>query len=245
MPVWQLEGSTARLRLDALAASVDVARPEQGITHVEIGGAPLADTRWLGVELAAPRSGGCECYVRQDDLIASYADRPQAEMRTQLYWRAAAPRIAETLAAIELLVSVQTSLLDSCPQLTAASQVVASEAYRLVDAAEFASLLPSAGASVPEPADAPHCYLFRLPGRQYSYAQMIHPADDHESHWDGWLHGTDYRLRVAHRMFSQRLEKGVILRGRVKGVLIARRDDKRATLAHWQSFLAEEPPLTV
>ncbi len=150
------------------------------------------------------------------------------------------------MAAIELVASVQTALLDSCPRLTLGSQLLATEAFQLTDAAggTFTSLVPPQNDPDPESTGAPFCYLFRFSGRQYSYAEMIHPSDAHASHWDGWLHGTEYRLQLRHELFADRLEKGVILRARVLGVLLDRRDDKAATVRHWRSFLDESLPLT-
>jgi hypothetical protein len=73
---------------------------------------------------------------------------------------------------------------------------------------------------------------------------MVQPADGRESRWEGWLAGADYRFELRHDLFAQRLEKGVILRARVLGILLDRADDKAAVLAHWNSFLREPLPLT-
>ena len=142
---------------------------------------------------------------------------------------------------------MQTSLLDSCPQLVVESHLLASEALRLTDAqaAKFTSIVPPSSEADPDALPgAPNCYLFRLPGRQYSYAEMLQPAAAQSSAWDGWLHDTDYRLQLRHNLFSERLEKGVILRARILGVLVDRRDDKQAAARHWNTFLAEDLPLT-
>ncbi len=174
---------------------------------------------------------------------------PTAPRRTcerELYWRADSHPRQGAIAAIELVASVQTALLDSCPRLALGSQLLASEAFQLTDAdgGAFSSLVPPQNDPDPESVGAPFCYLFRLPGRQYSYAEMVHPSDAQASHWDGWLHGTEYRLQLRHELFTDRLEKGVILRARVLGVLLDRRDDKAAVLRHWASFLDEALPLT-
>jgi len=117
----------------------------------------------------------------------------------------------------------------------------------LADAAnvKFTGIVPPT--ADPEPEDsplAPHCYLFRFPGRQYSYAEMVRPADARQSNWEGWLHDGDYRMELRHELFAERLEKGVILRARVLGVLLDRKDDMAAAIGHWRSFLKEALPLT-
>jgi hypothetical protein len=168
-------------------------------------------------------------------------------MRAQLYWRAGVHERHGAIVAIELLASVQTNLFDSCPKLAVRSQLVASEAYRMADAARgsFVGIVPPGDDFLPDDSpDVPQCYLFRLPGRQYSYAEMVHPADSRHSNWEGWLHGADYRLQLRHELFAERLEKGVILRARVLGVLLDREDDKAAAARHWNAFLHEALPLT-
>ena len=61
--------------------------------------------------------------MRGDDLIATYAERPDAgDANAGLLARRAAHRPHGALAAIELLLSVQTSLLDSWPRLAIADR---------------------------------------------------------------------------------------------------------------------------
>jgi hypothetical protein len=240
----------ARVQLERFSAAVDPWNPAGGLCDAQVDGHALPDFHPLGVELPAvardDASPGVERYVRSGDLIATYADRPAPAMRSQIYWRAGAHQRHGAIAALELVASVQTSLLDSCPTLWVRSGLVASEAYRLSDAARgsFASIVPFSGDAAEDAADLPDCYLFRLPGRQYSYAEMVHPSDQRHSQWDGWLHGADYRLQLRHELFAPQLEKGVILRARVLGVFLDRRDDKAAAAAHWATFLREELPLT-
>jgi hypothetical protein len=258
MQVWQdVEGHLARMQHERCAATVDWHNPRAGLCDVRLDGQILSDFHPLGVELAevtaadstsaADHHASAEHYVRGGDLVATYPDRPAEQLRTQVYWRAGTHPRDGAIAAIELVVSVQTALLDSCPKIAIASHLHASEALRMTDSQSgaFTSIVPPSGEADPDGiAGAPHCYLFRLPGRQYSYIEMIHPADVQNSNWDGWLHGAHYRLQLRHELFADRLEKGVILRARVLGVIVDRRDDKAAALRHWQRFLTEQLPLT-
>lgn len=250
MQLWHdVDHAVWRVQLERFAAVVDASNPADGLSDARADGCDLAGFHPLGVELSAPTSdvpAGADGYVRGGDLVVTYADRPAAEMRAQLYWRAAAHERAGAIAAIELVASVQTSLLDSFPQLAVRTRLVASEAFQLTDAARpsFAAIVPpDDDATLDDSPATPQCYLFRLPGRQYSYAEMVHPAVGRPSLWDGWLHGTDYRMQLRHELFAQPLEKGVILRSRVLGVLLDRRDDKAAAADHWTSFLQEALPL--
>jgi hypothetical protein len=239
-----------RLELERFSALVDPRNPATGLSGVRVDASEVATLHPLGVELSPvgkKHDEGFQCYARGGDLVATYVDRPAPDMRSVLYWRAAAHELQGAIAAIELVASVETSSLDSRPQLAVRTSLVASEAYRLVDAARgsFAAIVPlpsePQGDDAPE---APACHLFRLPGRRYSYAEMVQPADGRQSHWEGWLAAGDYRFELRHELFAQRLEKGVILRARVLGMILDRDDDQAAVLAHWNSFLREPLPLT-
>jgi hypothetical protein len=252
MRLWQeVDERTVRLQLERFSTVIDPFNPAGGLQDSAIDGQELVGFHPLAPELPAipptDAAGSLECYVRGGDLVSTYSDRPAPHMRSQIYWRASSHERLGSIASIELVASVQTSLLDACPQFAARSQMLAGEAYRLTDSEQgtFVSIVPPSGEADPDSQpDAPHCYLFRLPGRQYSYAEMIYPAEAQASYWDGWLHGTEFRLQLRHELFGDRLEKGVILRARVLGVLLDRRDDKAAAARHWQAFLAEGLPLT-
>ncbi len=248
---WQADDSKMRLCLDRFQAVVDPLDPAKGVHDLHADQHALRNGRLLQIDLPFLSSPcddtNVECYVRGGDLVATFPEQAQAAVRAQIYWRAASHPIAAALAAIELVASVQTSLLDSCPTITTRSEVVASEAFQLVglERGTFADLmakpdhLEGKGAS-----GLPQCYLFRLSSSKYSYAEMVHPADAHDSNWDGWLQGTVFRIQLCHRLFRDRLEKGVILRARVLGVVLDRDGDQDAAVRHYAAFLNEELPLT-
>ena len=86
------------------------------------------------------------------------------------------------------------------------------------------------------------CLLFRLPDVDLSYVEMVHPADfQHDELSPGRPGGG--ALRIAHRLFRTSLEKGVILRARVRGVFVNRRDDAEAAAECYAAFAAADPPL--
>jgi hypothetical protein len=166
-------------------------------------------------------------------------------MRTQIYWRAVENRAAGAVAAIELLVSVQTSLLDSCPKLQTHSTVVADSVFRVESngADRYTEVALDGRTDGVERASAAG-YVFRLAGSELSYAEMAHPADARLARFESRPQGASWRIQIAHELFAERLEKGVILRGRALGLLLNRGDDLRAASAQFAAFLAAEPPLT-
>ncbi len=64
-PAWRLEGSQAKLRLGALCATCEPARPDQGFRHLSIGDLSLEHGYTTAVQLpsfAAP-DGAATCYA--------------------------------------------------------------------------------------------------------------------------------------------------------------------------------------
>ncbi len=247
---WQIENGTARLKRARLSAVVNPLDPAAGISEIHVDGRPLSSFALLAVELprveAQQAALSVEYYVRGGDLVATYADRPEPQMRTQIYWRAATHDLQQAVAAVELVASVQTNLLDSCPKLSTRSRMDASEVFQLTDPERgtFAPLEPRpARAETRGQADLGSCYLFRLADGNFSYVEIVHPAEAQHSNWDATnSHGTSCELR--HRLFAERLEKGVILRARVLGVLLDRAGDQAAAARHYASFLSAALPLT-
>ncbi len=247
---WQIENNNARLKQIRLSALVNPLDPAAGIGDVRVDGQTLAGLALLAVELprveAQLAAANVEYYVRGGDLVATYADRPEPQMRTQIYWRAAMHDLGQAVAAVELVASVQTNLLDSCPILSTRSRIDASEVFQLTDPERgtFAPLEPSlARAETRGPDDLGSCYLFRLAGGNLSYVEIVHPAEAQHSSCDATnSHGASCELR--HRLFAERLEKGVILRARVLGVLLDRLGDQAAAARHHASFLSAALPLT-
>jgi hypothetical protein len=93
------------------------------------------------------------------------------------------------------------------------------------------------------PADRSHqletqlLVLLRLEDSPVSYIEMCHPHD-----------GFDVDLSEANtirfRLFGHDLEKGVILRGRLRGMIVPRERDEAIALEAYQQFLHEPPNLS-
>ncbi|MBI3839597.1 MAG: hypothetical protein HY288_16880 [Planctomycetia bacterium] len=251
MHLWHIENDTVRLQSARLTGIVDPANPPVGIHQLQLDQAPLSGMSLLGVELPAAATPAAKSdvdyYVRGGDLVATYAETPARPLRAQIYWRAGMQPFDHAIAAIELIASVQTSLLDSRPELMTQSELPAREAFQLMDpqCADFARLAPTpASSDRNEHPERAHCYLFRLPSAKISYAEMVHPADAQRSSYQVRACGADPEFRLRHQLFAERLEKGVILRARVLGVWLDREGDQAAAARHYATFSAAEPPLT-
>ena len=232
---WQIDGSIARLRLPRVSAQVDFIRPADGVHSIAMGDTKLSGQSWLGVELSGerPTIDEIDAYVRGSDLIVTYAETPSRPLRAQVYWRAIESVRRGTLAAIELVASVQTSLLDACPRLSAQSFVAAGEIVSLGEAA----LSTSHSDSLERVARG---VLIRPSRTNYSYVEMIAGDAVDDEH----LETSGSRVHIEHGLFADWLEKGVILRTRVRGVLVERDADLASANAELDEFLAATLPLT-
>ncbi len=246
---WQVNERTACLRLARSTATVSLEAPERGLGDWTIDGQPISSARLLQVGLPhveQPHERALvEHYIRGNDLVATYVERPGPQMHTQIYWRAVEPSSAATIAAVEVLVSVQTNLLDSCPRVVMRSELNASEVFRLTDAnrGDFEPLTaPRRDFRIA--AGAPACLVFRLGGHRLSYAEMTQHCEGESTSLDVAAADDSCHVEVRHGLFSQRLEKGVILKARALGVLLDRQADQQAAALHYRALLAEEPPLT-
>jgi hypothetical protein len=247
---WQLKGRTAVLRLGGLSAAIATLRPGDGLVNLVAGGQQLAAPRLLGVVLGqapdSPVADSIEDYVRGTDLVVAYDASSRRPLRVDVVWRAIAPTTSGNfLAAVDLIVSVRTHLLDIHPEVAVQSVVPSNEALRLRTHREATwepLEVPDSAATVISPESGVGCLLFRLPNVDWSYVEMVHPADFQRDEISRGEPG-DGTLRVAHQLFRMSLEKGVILRARVRGVFVKRRDDAQAALECYESFAAAEPPL--
>src|SRR6476660_3249868 len=131
--VWSLRGNVAELSCGKISGRIDASRPNAGLHDVAVDGAEHA-TNLLRVyrsDITGEKSWPlplAESYVRGNDLVASYQATDSWPFSPQLYWRANSLRSVDgVLASASLLVSVQTHLLDTVPQIAVASRVSCEE----------------------------------------------------------------------------------------------------------------------
>src|SRR3954453_18269474 len=90
---WQLEGWSARIAGLTSAATIDLARPGNGL-QLQLKGLeknpPAGRVQILGFTFGetAPLDGSrLDAYVRGADLVATYDETPKNRVRAQAYWR--------------------------------------------------------------------------------------------------------------------------------------------------------------
>ncbi len=248
---WQQKGVMAVLQVGGLTAEMALSRPGDGLGNVVATGHHLDAVSILGVAFGqasdCPIVEPVESYMRGTDLVVAYEEPGKWPVRVDGVWRATASAADDAfLAAMDLIVSVRTHLLDARPDVAVQSIVPSGAVIRLPisdkTAAEPLSVTTT-GAALIVPEGGAGCLLFRLPGADLSYAEMIHPADFQQDDLRGASPGNG-TLRLTHRLFCTSLEKGVILRARVRGVFLRRRDDARVATRCYAEFAAAAPPLS-
>jgi hypothetical protein len=242
--MWQLADYTAQLGLPSLTAQINVLEPWRGLLAPHWRSALLPPTVSVlqvdARELIAPNRLPLEVYVRQRDLIATYAPSEGRNVQTQIYWRAGQ---ADSASTIELILSAQTHLLDCRPRLLALSTLPAGAVFHLPQEAEQLSELAFDFQARREftPGECVPLFLFRPHGAAYSYAEMVQPSDFAGASLE--LRGEEL-LRFSHPLFAERLEKGVIRRVRLCGAFLPRDGDLERAVAVYRNFIAEPLPLT-
>lgn len=233
---WTIEQQQAQFQLPGFRATLNIGDPARGLTGLAVAGQQLPG-ELLSIRIDGARPGLLDAYVRGSDLVTTYSESTSWPFRVQIYWRDCMSEYPGTTAAIELIASVQTHLLDTHPEMFAASQFDAPHV-------PVCSLDPPRGNLTPleSPSEndcGPGCFLVREL-RNVSYAELIHPADFRGS----TVQRNGATTLLKHKLFAQRLEKGVILRARVLGLFVEARRDIEVVRSAYEHFCGSAPPLT-
>ena len=228
---WQIVGRVATLQTENLSATVDADNPAAGLRIENLCGHAISGAALFGVQIEptvraeatapattpSPERIPVDCFVRGNDFVATYAETAERPFRTQVYWRvvendqSGGNHRAEPIAALELIVSVQTSRLDIETALAVCTTLGSVEAWRLFDAcgrstdvgpcdslhgapAEIATVVPDM-----KDADHPGCTLLRPIGQGPSYIEMVHPADFRQTTIES-TNDSSPAVRLAHRL---------------------------------------------
>lgn len=178
---------------------------------------------WQGSSLGAlpaitpaNNAASIETYVRGTDLVTTHPATSTRPTRVQLYWRRWHELPASVAAVVELIASVQTHLLDSDPTLVIESHIAKCVKSEQTDGATH------------------------LQGDTSQMLILVHRNDETEVQ----LQPADTNVAIKHTLFRSRLEKGVILRGRLLFVLGDQSVTDEALQECADRFYSSEPMLT-
>jgi hypothetical protein len=256
--VWRPDDHIAHLESEALRAEVDLLNPASGVKIPAAEGTIVSGA--ILFRVALPHSTGdsvVDFFARGNDVVATYSETAEHPFRAQIYWRSvpsaitqcsgrSLDRTTQTFAALELILSIQTNLLDADPTLTVETDLSAIQASQLVDSQTecLTDLHVVDSPAVLSPASGLGCFHFRLADSPLTYTEMVHPADFHRSTLERSAADSN-ELRLSHQLFPQRLEKGVILRSRIRGLFMPAETEPAVLVRAYQDFATSDPPLTV
>ena len=241
---WDLQAAGAMLQCGPLQAFARCDGQGLDVVAVNWGGRPTPGISVL-CSIGPLQSGGlldvAERYVRGSDFIASCRPAGNQRITPQAYWRAAYHREMQA-ARIELMLSAQTDLLDSGPTWRVSSFVRDASLYHCLpgQAAECEDVT-RAVRTFDASTSMEHLFVFRIPTLDITYAQMVHPTDFATA--DVVCDGTPLQT-LNTTLFPDRLEKGVIRRGRICGWFLPGKDDLEKAVQLARDFVHEPLPLT-
>ncbi len=245
--VWQLDDQSAALTQPGLRANFQLSNPQQGIVECQVADARL-DAKLLQGARLDPATAGCqllEAYVRQNDLIASYTLGQEQPFELKHYWRGLPSNSTSTLAALELISSMQTELLDALPRCVVGSRLAAVQSVLIWKSVEDdwqpLEIEPESSHMFAHH-QVPAGVLWRFKAPQVSYLELIPPGDAQQLRLARTANGA---VTSQWQIFARPLEKGVILRSRLYGVLVEQATDLDQAQHWWQALESSQLPLTV
>ena len=241
--MWHLDAARARLVQNDVQAEVDLSQPASGLTGLTRAGRSVAhDLRLFAIEISSGALGEpADCYIRGTDLVVTYPPQPSDPVATQVYWREV-PEASDALLALELIVSRQTHLLDSDPRIFVTSEIPAEAAWRLGGTAGAAQSLQSLEPTELHLIESPQpgAFLLQQPEGELSWGVLVHPSDFRTAR----CKADGPQIRLSCELFQERLEKGVIRRGRLHVRLWHRVIAERRLIETYATIRDEPPPLT-
>lgn len=228
---WELNNQQATLKAKTFVAKFDLSQPYLGLN---VGNQQAAEISQL-FGFLVPDSP-VETYVRGDDLSNRYPPRNSDLVSYQTYYR-----LAENKNGIQLLLSAQTSLLDSDPQTQVTSAFEdATLLYQPPSASVDSTCSVVEGDLEFDQENAPRFFLIRPnTSKDHSWALFVHPTDFYRAS----VRATG-NPSVAFHVFPNSLEKGVIRRATFQLYHVEREGDVKQAAELLAEAEQASPPLT-
>lgn len=192
-----------------------------GPLHVEqVLGLEVVDAVHLGKQALATPGAIPEMIIRQNTLTVHYAPTTKRPVECQARWQ----------IHPEGMIDLEVSTLTPGKWDGLAVQTRTQLSMKNPEVELFIDNSVS-----------PPMLIYRPAGLEISYAEFCHPQDGIEL-----LHHTESnKTTTGFRLFGHDLEKGVILRGRLRGIVVPRAFDMLAAHAARDRLLAETPNLAL
>lgn len=235
--IWNLSGDQAFLQSKTLAGLVDVSKPQLGLHQLQINNQSVAG-HLLGIKTTPEERHDApqEHYSRGDDLVVAYQQSGGQQFGYEVYWRMVNQE--QGIIGLEAIVSIQTDLLESFPEFHVVSELGEVE---ILVASEVSSDLQFRKLEGELQGDDLGLLLVRPRDADWSYVEMTHPEDP--NHWQ--VERKDAGNTTIHRKLGGLfMEKGVIRRMRIRGLMLPREGDQQLAQQCLEGFRSAAPPLT-
>ena len=243
---WHIDGCRAHLLTRLLQTEIDLEQPSAGLMNAVFGGVRLEQMSLLQLGPVRPAAGVrlIESYVRGRDLIAAYEPSPAQAARPQVYWRAL--EFSREVAGLDLIISMHTEQPESDPRIGHRSVLPTWDVWSLTgtDQPVFEQLLLSdASQHVIKSGHHAGAFLFRFPRLGVSYAEMVLPAQFQSAELRAHqaVSGT---AELSYQLFPNRVERGVIQRGRLRAVFLPHHSDRLLAAECYRQLVNDSLPLT-
>ncbi|MCA9232093.1 MAG: hypothetical protein KDA57_15700 [Planctomycetales bacterium] len=237
--LWRLNGPIASLRSSLLGAEVDLRSPLSGLHDLNFGSRTIEGSV-LGIstntDLSNEGRDADDVFVRGNDLIAGYRETKERPFALQVYWSITEP--AAHSVFIDLLLSLQTTLLESYPSVMVHSALHCDEIWAVSDQGAATRLQGNAS---DQRSVGAACLVMRAEGCEWSYAEMASFDEQSGFQLETCSPGVWGLRRELGGSF---LEKGVIRRLQVRGAFLPRHEDLQLAAECLAGLSAEAPPLT-
>lgn len=240
---WTLGDAVGTYAGSQLSGKIDLAQPADGMKSLQFREANLPQASLFSLLLPSEFPHDLlepdDYYQRGEDVIASYDESASCPHRLQLYFRSgwATAQSIPDICGFDFQLSLQTRQLDSNPQTVVCSRWPVQDTRLLdEDTQRFLPLVQNVRETSLVPSGA--CILVR--NEFGSIAFFAHPND----YRDCRLRFKDGHVAIHYELFPPFLEKGVILRARLRVATLPTASDEEEALRLYQEFLQMEIPLT-
>ena len=246
--MWQVEGDWASLSAHRFVARVSPCAPREGLFGVRFDEREITDARLMQLRNvdASCEKDTRDLFVRGPDLVVPYSGRATDGLSCQVHWRAIESREPQAVG-VEIVVSVQTNLLDADASIVLGNELPCTEVLHLCEDGTQSRVVTDASQRPSSPdADQisqPGLLLYRLADGAGSCVEMVHPTD----FLTGQVVGTGAEsglVRSTFTLFGERLEKGVIRRARARTLFLSAEDDEARAVECYRRFAASPSLLT-
>ena len=239
--VWQLNKKQALLQFQDLSASFLSLDPAKGLFDISLGPFPWpGNLLGVSLDIGSDSQNGVRAFVRARDLMVSYPQSDDQPFACRLNWRVRQEN--EEVVILDLIIYLQTNLLESFPRISLRSQVESEEVCRLEYDQTTSSLESTSSNNADLPRGDSGMVLVRPNESSWSYFELTHPED--ATYWEFSIASSESKCTIQRSLRESFLEKGVIRILRVRGALLRRAKDMDLARTCLQSFAMEKPPLT-